>query len=309
METDQKLEINQTNQVMTDVVTPSIWTVLAKEFMKDKLALFCLFLAVGLILTVFIWSGFFLDVIEVTRVDLSIGRLPWGYAMDQHFILGTDPGGRSILHLVVYGARNSLIIAFSVAGIGIVIGSTIGLIAGFYGGHVDNVIMRTLDFVTIIPTLMVMILIITIFPRTMFYLIVAFWVFGWIGPARLVRMVTLQQSALDYVKASKTLGTPNIVIIFREVIPNIISFMMTQYTLILAGTMGIEVGLTMLGFGLPITTPTLGALLRWAMTPTDLQFRPWFWVPAGSFVLTMVLCINYVGQAIGRAADARRRRA
>ena len=303
------MEINQTNQVMTDIVTPSVWTVLAKEFMKDKIALFCLFLFIVLVLTIFIWSTFFLDVIQLTRVDLTRGRLPWGIGQEHGFILGTDPGGRSILLLLVYGARNSLILAGGVASINLLVGTIVGLIAGFYGGHIDNVIMRVLDFLSIIPTFMVQMMIISVLPRTLGYLMLAFIIFGWIGTARAIRMVTLQQGALDYVKASKTLGTPNIIIIFREVIPNIVSFMIVNFTLSIAWTIGIETGLTMLGFGLPITMPTLGTLLRWAMVPTDLQFRPWFWVPAGLLVLTLVLCINYVGQAIGRAADARRRRA
>ena len=302
------MEINQTNQVMTDSASPSVWLVLAKEFMKDKIALFCLFFSIAMVITVFVWSSF-LDVRDVTRVDLTQGRLPWGIGQEHGFILGTDPGGRCVLMLLVYGARNSLIIAGGVAFATMLFGTIIGLFSGFYGGHFDNVVMRIIDFLMMVPTLMVMMIIVTILPRNMGYLMLAFMIFGWIGSARSIRMMTLQQGALDYVKASKTLGTPNVVIIFREVVPNIVSFMIVSFTLTLAGTMGIETGLTMLGFGLPITTPTLGALLRWAMVPTDLQFRPWYWIPAGLFVLSMVLCINYVGQAIGRAADPRRRRA
>lgn len=326
------------NRVFTDVVTPSTWTILAKEFLKDKLALFCLFLYVGIVLTVFIWTGL-LSADEITLVNMRIRNFDWAFATDRFdevrynrdghrmqprgsmreqdweqlrgpmYVLGTDPGGRSILMLLVYGARNSLLISFAVAGVTLATGTIVGLIAGFYAGNIDNFIMRIIDFLTMVPTLMVMILIIMIFPRTPVFLAVSFMIFGWIGSARVVRMVTLQQGALDYVKASKTLGTPNIVIIFREVVPNIVSFMLMQFTLALAGTMGIETGLTIIGFGLPPDVPSLGALVAWGTSATDMQQRPWLWLPAATLILVMVLCINYVGQAIGRAADARRRRA
>jgi peptide/nickel transport system permease protein len=133
-------------------------------------------------------------------------------------------------------------------------------------------------------------------------------IFSWPFMARQIRMVTLQQGVMDYVKASKTLGTPNIVIIFREVVPNVVSFMVVNLTLMVASSMGIETGLTILGFGLNIRTPSLGLLIQNAMEPFNMQNRPWQWLPAAFLILVMTLCINYVGQAVNRAADARRRR-
>jgi len=181
----------------------------------------------------------------------------------------------------------------------------VGLFAGFYGGHVDNVIMRIIDFFTMVPTLMITIVLVSLLESTVINFALIMVIFAWISMARAIRMITLQQGAMDYVKASKTLGTRNIVIIFREVIPNITSFMVVNLTLNFAMMIGVELGLTILGFGLPPHTPSIGTLVNYAMDPVSIERRYWQWLPATVFILVMVLCINYVGQALNRAADAK----
>ncbi|MCL2386308.1 MAG: ABC transporter permease [Defluviitaleaceae bacterium] len=277
----------------------TIWS----EIKSDKLAFFCLFFFVSIVVVIFVWAAL-IDLDYVNRVNLRARDL----SPRVGFPLGTDPLGRSVLPLLVVGARNSLVIAFTVAFFSSVIGIVVGLFAGFYGGRFDNLLMRLIDFFTMLPTFMVIMMLLTVMGGTIFSMTAVFIVFGWIGTARLTRMVTLQQSALEYVKASKTLGTPNIIIIFREILPNIISFIVINLTLTIAGTIGIETGLTMLGFGLPLTTPSLGHLISWAMNPLSMQMHPWQWLPSALFILIMVLCINYVGQALNRAADVKRRR-
>ena len=286
------------------VVTPSAWRILWNEIYSDKLALFSLFFFIILVLTIFIWAAQY-DLSVVNRVNLRYRNLPWGH---EDFFLGTDPMGRDIIPLLVIGARNSLAIGLTVAVINSVIGIFVGLFAGFYGGHVDNVVMRLIDFFTMVPTLMVQIMLLAILTSSVPNMILVFVIFGWLGMARSIRMITLQQGVLDYVKASKTLGTYNIVIIFREVLPNVVAFIVINLTLTIASVIGIETALTILGFGLPLTTPSLGTLVSWAMDALTLQNRPWQWLPAATLVLVMVLCINYIGQALNRAADARRRR-
>jgi peptide/nickel transport system permease protein len=273
------------------------------ELKKDKLALFCLIVVVVTITALFSISST-VDIDVVNHVDLRGRDMPPSF----EYPLGTDPLGRSILPLLVVGARNSLVIAFIVAFSCLVIGIVVGMFAGYYGGRFDNFVMRLIDFFTMVPTFMVIIMLLTVLDSNIFSMAAVFIVFGWISTARLVRMVTLQQTALDYVKASKTLGTPDIVIIFREILPNIISFIVVNLTLTVANTIGIETGLTMLGFGLPLTTPSLGHLIAWATDPLTMQMYAWQWLPAALFILVMVLCINYIGMALNRAADVKRRR-
>jgi len=283
--------------------TPSPMSVMWREIRSDKLALVSLFLFLSVVIIAFTW-GAYLDSAEVLRQYLLRGNLP----PSREFILGTDHAGRDVFQLLIVGARNSFIIAFTIAGLTSIIGIIVGLTAGYYGGHVDNVIMRLIDFMTMIPTLMFIITMVVLLPSSALNFGLILTVFGWTGMARSIRMVTLRQGAMDYVKASKTLGTRNIVIMFREVLPNILSFMIVSLTISLAFTIGIETGLTFLGFGLPPDMPSLGNSILNAANPLTMQLRPWLWLPAALLVLVMVLCINYIGQAIGRAADARRRR-
>ncbi|MCL2360771.1 MAG: ABC transporter permease [Defluviitaleaceae bacterium] len=277
--------------------------ILWREICSDKLALFSLFFFITVVTIVFIWAGL-LDPRAVLRQDLRNTNI----APNSEFWLGTDHAGRNVFNLLIVGARNSFIIAFTLAIASSLIGITVGLIAGFYAGTVDNIIMRIIDFLTMIPGLMLILTLIVILPDSVFNFGLILTILGWLGMARTIRMITLQQGAMDYVKASKTLGTRNPVIIVREVVPNILSFMVVNLTLAIAGTMGVETGLTFLGFGLPPDMPSLGTLIATAASPLNMQLRPWLWLPAALFVLVMMLCINYVGQALNRAADARRRR-
>jgi len=277
----------------------TIW----KEIHNDKLALFCLILFTGLVLTSYIWSTQFTQD-DIERMHLLRRNQPPCAA----FPLGTDIVGRDMITQLVVGARNSFTIAFIVTFVSSAIGITVGLFAGFYGGHFDNAVMRTIDFLIIVPTFMVTIVLITMLPSSPFMLGLILTVFGWLGTARAIRMMTLRQGAMDYVRASKTLGTPNVKIIFRGVLPNITSFVVVSLTLSIANNIGVETGLTFLGFGMPFTTPSLGTLIAQAADPSTMRNRPWQWLPAALLILVVTLCINYIGQALNRAADVRRRR-
>jgi peptide/nickel transport system permease protein len=131
--------------------------------------------------------------------------------------------------------------------------------------------------------------------------------FLWTGKARLIRAKMLAERELDYVSASKTLGTPAWKIIVREILPNLSSIIIVSLTLNLAGNIGIESGLSFLGFGLPASTPSLGTLVSRATNPEVLQHKWWVWLPASLLIFIMMLCINCIGQALKRAADAKQR--
>jgi len=113
---------------------------------------------------------------------------------------------------------------------------------------------------------------------------------------------------MDYVHASKTLGTPNIVIIFREVFPNVTSIIVMNMILSLAMNMGMETALTILGYGLPFGTPSLGRLISFAADPTVLTQRLWQWLPASLLIFILILCIYIVGSAVSRAVDPKQQR-
>lgn len=287
-----------------NVTATSSWKVMAREFAQDKVALGSLILLLILFLVIFVGS-LFLNTSKVMTVSI----------MDQYnapgtngFILGADQGGRDVLKELILGARNSLIIGASVTVLMEVIGIIFGLVAGYYGGLVDNLMMRFLDFMLTLPTLMIIIVIVTIVPKyNMWIFILVMAAFYWVGTARLIRSKALSEAKKDYISASKTSGSSDLWIMFRELLPNLSSIIIVDSILSLAGNIGIEVGLTFLGFGLPDDVPSLGTLIGYATDPDTLTGRPWVWVPASLLILVICVEISYVGNVLRRSADARQR--
>lgn len=285
-------------------VTPSAFKVIVREFIKDKLATFSLGVFVLILLTVFIGSLFF-NLEDVMRVNLMDSFLRPG---EEGYLLGTDQAGRSLLGQLFIGTRNSIIIGSSVTFLTTVTGIIVGLIIGFYGGIVDNIIMRIIDFIQVLPVLMIIIVFVTLVPSyNMVTFVFIMSVFYWCGIARLVRSKALSEGRRDYISASKTMGTPSWKIMVGGILPNISSILIIDAILGLAGNMGIEIGLTFLGFGLPPGTPSLGTLINKALDPTILRDRMYIWFPASMLVLVLMLSINYAGQALRRASDAKQR--
>lgn len=279
------------------------FSIIKREFQKDKIAMFSLVLLLIIIIGIFVASSV-IDVKEVMRVNLADK-----YAKPlEGFWLGADMGGRSILGQLIIGARNSLMIGFAVTIITGIIGISVGLVAGYYSGWVDNVVMRIIDFIMILPSTMVIIVFVTIIPKyTIPKFIFILSAFIWIGTARLIRSKALSEARKDYIQASKTLGTSDIKIILFELLPNISSIILVNLTLMFAGSIGIETGLTFLGYGLPPSTPSLGILISYARRPEIMSSKLWIWLPASILILVLMLCINYIGQALKRASDAKQR--
>lgn len=278
--------------------------VIAREFSKDRTATIALFILCSILLFVFLGS-LFLNQEEVVKVNLMGRYLQPG--VNNH-ILGTDDGGRDIFGQLIIGARNSILIGFSITIITSLVGVSLGIVAGYYGGKVDSFLMRIVDFIMILPMLMMIIVFVTVIKNyTIYHFIAIMSAFYWTAKARLFRTRTLSEASLDYVNASKTLGTSDLMIMFREILPNLSSLVIVNLTLNFAGNIGIETSLTYLGFGLPSTAPSLGTLIASARNADVLENKTWLWLPAAIFILVMMLCINYIGQAFQRAADAKQR--
>lgn len=279
------------------------WRIVLKEIVRDKMALLSLILIV--VITAFVYlTSLLLDQNQIVRVNLfELNKPP-----SSEFWLGTDQGGRDVFGQLIIGTRNSLTIAILVTSLSGLIGIAIGLISGYFGGMVDNFFMRIVDFFMILPTLMIVIAFVTTVPK---YGIMSFTLimtaFLWMGKARLIRSKALQERELDYVKASRTAGSSHLKIMLVQVLPNLSSIIIVSMTLNLAANIGLESGLSFLGFGFPESTPSLGTLVSYARNPQVLESRWWIWVPASVLILVLMLSINNVGQALRRAADARQR--
>lgn len=284
--------------------SPSGWSIVWREIVRDKIALFSLILLAIIVAAVY-GTSLFLNQEEIITVDLfAIFEPP-----SEKYWLGTDYGGRDIFGQLIIGTRNSLSIAILVTLMTGVIGIVYGLVSGYFGGTIDNIMMRILDFFLILPFLMLVIVFVSLVPR---YSILTFSLimtaFLWMGIARLIRSKALQEKELDYAQASKTLGSSNLKIMFTQVLPNLSSLIIVTMTLNLAANIGLESGLSFLGFGFPESTPSLGTLVSYATNPQTLENRWWVWVPASVLIFVLMLSINNVGQALKRATDARQRR-
>ena len=283
--------------------SPSAFNILGREILRDKLALVSLLLLVGITLTVTI-IPLFIDEAQLIRVDLfNLNQAP-----SVNHWLGTNHNGQDVLGMLIIGARNSLTLTILVTLITGSFGILFGLISGYFGEQVDNVMMRIVDFVNILPTLVIVIVFLVIVDWSYLNMVFILSTFAWTGIARLIRSRTLQEKELEYVQASVTLWTPKYKIMFREVFPNILPLVIVNMTLALSNNVGLETGLSFLGFGFPIDMPSLGGMIQAARNPTVMQQRWWVWLPALVLVFVLMLSINNVGQCLKRATDARQRR-
>ncbi|WP_323645253.1 ABC transporter permease [Lysinibacillus xylanilyticus] len=297
--------MEQKNDTMTVESTPPTGIqVIIREFRKDKLALFS-FIGMNLLIITILIMAMLMDQDEILKIKLLERYTEPGV---NGYFLGADEAGRDMFGQLIIGAKNSILIAIAITLIANTIGIALGIIMGYYGGFIDNLFMRIIDFLMTLPTLMIIIVIVTIIPKYgVFELILILSAFQWIGTARLVRSKALSEGRRDYVSASKTMGTRDFIIMFKGILPNLSSLLIVELTLNFAGNVGIETGLSFLGFGLPPSTPSLGTLVSYATNPIVLSTKWWVWLPASILILILMLGINYVGQALRRAADAKQR--
>lgn len=281
---------------------PTLRNALKSEFKKDQVAQFALILLALITIAIFVGALF---VPRASFTDVNVMDQYLAPMTDGH-IFGTDNGGKDIFALLLVAARNSLTIAFFVTVLILALGTIGGLVTGYFGGKFDLIFMRFIDFMTILPVMMIIIVLVTVVPNyNMWTLIVIMTLLGWFNTVRLIRARTLVETNRDYVRASKTSGTSNIKIIFREIFPNLSSLIIVEATLMFAGNIGLETSLSFLGFGLPASTPSLGTLINYATDPETMTDRPWVWVPAAAVILLYTLLIMLIGQALRRVADQR----
>ncbi|MEA3238838.1 MAG: ABC transporter permease [Candidatus Bipolaricaulota bacterium] len=221
----------------------------------------------------------------------------------QGHLLGTDNFGRDILSRVIYGARVSLIVGISSVLIGMVIGTSLGIIAGIKGGTVENVIMRTVDVLMSFPNLIMGLMVMAVLGSGMIKLIIAI---GVIMAPRFVRIVhapTLAIKEQDYITAARALGFSDLRVIFRHALPNVMGEVLVMATLWTATAIRIEANLSFIGLGVPPPTPTWGGIIREGMD--YLTNASWISLFSGAAILITVLSFNMLGDGIRDIIDPR----
>ena len=219
--------------------------------------------------------------------------------------LGTDVQGRDVWARLVYGARVSLLVGLVSQGLALLIGVAMGLVSGFYGRWVDEIIMRLADVTLAFPSLLLLIAMAAAFEPSLLVVCVVIGVVGWAAMARLVRGQVLVVRELEYVQAMRALGLRDVRVLYRHVLPNVIAPVVIAATLGIAGAIMAEAALSFLGLGVQPPTPSWGAMIADGRDLSQLRNAPWTSLAPGLAIGAAVLGFNLLGDALRDALDPR----
>jgi len=241
---------------------------------------------------------------DPTHIDLINGL----QAPSAAHWMGTDIQGRDVWARLVYGARVSLSVGLVSQGISLTLGLLLGLVAGYYGKWIDELVMRLADITLAFPTLLLLIALVAALEPSLVVVFLTIGLVGWAGMARLVRGQVLVVRELEYVQAMRALGARNHRIIVRHVLPAVIAPVLIAATLGVAAAIMAEAALSFLGLGVQPPTPSWGAMIADGRDLSQLRGAPWTSLFPGLAIGMTVLGFNLLGDALRDALDPRAKR-
>lgn len=291
------------------VKVDSPWKIALRHFLRNKLALLGLIIVVLMFLICFL--GPLLSPYNLYDYKLADKNL----APDAAHWLGTDKLGRDILLRTMLAGRISLTVGLVATAITVLVGASLGAIAGFYKGIIDTLIMRAADIFSSIPTFPVLIILgallsdLKVDPsKRIYFLMLIIGVLSWMGLGRLVRSQVLTLREQEFMIATEALGLNDRRKIFRHLLPNTIPIIIVSATLSVAGAILYESALSFLGIGVIPPTPSWGNMISAANNLIDFRKRPWLWIPPGTCILITVTAINLIGDGLRDALDPKMKR-
>ena len=269
----------------------------AKRFSHHKLAMVGLF-----ILTVIILGVIFLPVIlELDPYSVGRGKPFSGPAAG--LLLGVDNTGRDNFARLVYGGRVSLLVGLLSTLISVLVGVPLGLIAAYYGRWVDVVIMRIADIFISFPSIILILVLVSVIGPSMWTIIIIIGILGWPQFARLIRGNVLAIRQSEYVESARAIGAKDGRIIWKYLMPNSIGSIIVAATFRVAGAILQESSLSFLGMGVQPPQASWGNMLNGAQVLTVLMARPWVWMPPGIMLIVTICCVNFIGDGLRDALD------
>ena len=275
---------------------------IVRRFLRHRLAVCAVVLFVLILLSALAAS---FSPYSATAQNAKYGLQP--PSRDHWF--GTDDLGRDLLTRTLHGGRISLVVGLAATVLTLSIGVVVGALAGYAGGWLDNLLMRITDAFLTLPTLFVLILISAMLRdlptlnlrSSVVIVIVVIGLLNWMWPARLIRGEFLRLKAQDFVLAAHASGVPNLRIMWRHLLPNTVGLMIVQATLMVAFAIITESGLSYLGFGIQLPTPSWGNLL--ASAQSYALRAPWLTLFPGALIFVTTLAINFIGDGLRDAFD------
>ncbi|MCU0474924.1 MAG: ABC transporter permease [Anaerolineae bacterium] len=231
--------------------------------------------------------------------------------------MGTDNIGRDIFARTVYGGQISLMIGFLAVTVAVLIGTTVGVVTGYFGGWIDVILMRLTEAMLSIPTLLFLLMIANIFggkvPQIALFgrvfsgsvvvIIVIIGLTSWMGLSRIVRSLVLSLKEAEFITAARALGASDLRLIFKHILPNIVAPVVVSATLGVGGAILSESYISFLGVGVGAPTATWGNILEGSRQ--FFEQAPWLWVAPGILILMTVMGINFLGDGLRDALDPR----
>jgi peptide/nickel transport system permease protein len=238
------------------------------------------------------------EVVRVTIDDIYASPSPT-------HLLGTDDAGKDVLSNLIFGSRVSLTVGFFAALISLVIGGGVGIIAGFYGGQVENILMRFTDILLVIPDLPLMVVLIALTKPSLLNIIIVLGILGWTSTARVVRSQTLSVKERKFVQRARAIGAGNFYIVRRHIFPLVFPLMVVNAVLVISAAIYNESVLGFFGLGDP-TTLSWGQMLNFAFTRGGMSAGAWWsLLPPGLAIVWVVLGLTLLGNGLERVFNPR----
>lgn len=254
------------------------------------------------------------DYTVIQFVEIEVGINSYAPISPSH-PLGTDEKGMDVFIRLMYGGRISLTLGFVVVILETIIGIIMGGISGYFGGKIDQIIMRMVDILNCIPTLPILLIASVVIDSwnvessaRIYYLMLIMTVFGWSGIARMVRGQILYLREQEFIVACEVMGIPIWRRIFNHLVPNIMPQLIVSMTLGLGGIILYESTLSYLGLGIPLPYAAWGTMISSSTDPVTMASYPALWVPAGILIVIAVLAFNFVGDGLRDAMDPKSKR-
>jgi peptide/nickel transport system permease protein len=271
-----------------------------RDFRKSYLAMFGLLLllliAIAALLAPWVTPQNPYDLRSLSIMDSRLAPGEFGFS-GVSFWLGTDGQGRDMFSAILYGLRISLTVGFIASTTALFLGLSLGIIAAYFGGRTDTVIMRIVDVHLAFPPILVALILLAVLGRGLENIVIALIIVQWATFARMARATALSERSREYVEAAQSLGLSRVRILFGHLLPNCMPPLMVLYTVEIANAIALEATLSFLGVGLPATQPSLGLLISNGFRFV-LSGQYWISVFPGIALLLLIVAINLVGDRL-----------